>query len=381
MIMGMVLLASCDHGSETRSLADDEPALDTVVFNDLGRTLESPKIRNYSFVPLETNEDCLISEISALRCHGDRFYILDKYAAQKVFVFDSKGKFLYKIDKTGRGYGEYVEPNSFDVDSGGRVYVQDLQSRKMIVYQRDSAVTEVKTRLPFIEFALTGDPDRLFLYKTFKDGKLDRLAGVYNMATSEAETGSMPADPFYDGFDITFNSVHWLYHSARSVAFYKRFSSSIYSFDRESANLAKRLHIDTDYLPSDGLLQRVIKNKQLLHSPEEGLFIKDITNIFESDRYFFFDVHLNGANVKAFFDKEKRAFSYYKSIAKGVPSNNVLYGVTDKGSFIAAYYPNFADKGEFLKSLNVEEMNVEERKKMESISIEDNPLLLLIDYE
>jgi len=379
--MGMVFLASCDHGGETRLLADDEPALDSVVFNDLGRTLESPKIRNYSFVPLETNEDCLISEISALRCHGDRFYILDKYAAQKVFVFDSKGKFLYKIDKTGRGYGEYVEPNSFDVDGGGRVYVQDLQSRKIIVYERDSAVTEVEMRLPFIEFALTGDRDRLFLYKTFKDGKLDRLAGLYNITTSEAERSSIPADPLYGGFDITFNSVHWLCHSDRSVLFYKRFSSSIYSFDRASVGLAKRLHIDTDYIPSDGLLQRVVENKRLLHSPEEGLFIKDITNIFENDRYFFFDVHLNGANVKAFLDKEKKVFSYYRDIAKGIPSNNVLYGVTDKGSFVAVYYPNFADKDEFLKSLNVEEMNLKERKKTESISIEDNPLLLLIDYE
>jgi len=86
-------------------------------------------------------------------------------------------------------------------------------------------------------------------------------------------------------------------------------------------------------------------------------------------------------NAKAFFEKDNKSFSYYGRIIRDVPSNNVIYGVTDRNHFIAAYFPNFADKGEFLKNLNMEDMKPEERKKLEAISIEDNPLLLLIDYE
>jgi len=379
MVAGL-FLASCLNDIKN-TVADDEPALDTVAFNDLAKTQESPKIRNYRFVPLETNEDCLIGDISSIRHHGGKFYIFDKHTARKIFVFDETGRFLYKIDKAGRGYGEYVEPNSFDVDSAGRVYIQDLMSRKLIVYDRDSATSEIKVPMPFLEFALTGDTDRLFLYKAFKDGKLDYLAGTYNTATSRAETSYLPSDPFRDGFDLPFYSVHWLYHSAQNVSFYKRFSNSIYSFGKRSNELVKKLHIDTDYVPSNSLLQQVIKDRKILHIPGEDTFIKDITSIFESDRYVFFDIHLNGMNVKSFFDKDGKSFSYYKRIVQDVPSNNVVYGVTYEGSFIAAYFPDFGDKGEFLKGLDLENMKPEERKKLENTSIDDNPLLLLIDYE
>jgi len=62
MVAGL-FLASCLNDIKN-TVADDEPVLDTVAFKDLAKTQESPKIRNYRFVPLETNEDCLIGDIT-----------------------------------------------------------------------------------------------------------------------------------------------------------------------------------------------------------------------------------------------------------------------------------------------------------------------------
>lgn len=99
------------------------------------KTSLSDYFRSIELIPLETSPEVLIAYISKMIIHGDRYYTLDKRQSI-IHVFDQTGKFLFKIDKKGRGPGEYsfiedININPFSghlelLESYGSVHIFDL---------------------------------------------------------------------------------------------------------------------------------------------------------------------------------------------------------------------------------------------------------------
>lgn len=109
-------------------------------FIDLNFDIEDSKSFNYStlvdsqytIVPLETNDKCLISEVTKLDFRNSRFFILDYYA-KSIFIFDKSGNFLDKVFSVGLGPGEYLEITNMTV-SDSMIIVIDNRSGKQICY-------------------------------------------------------------------------------------------------------------------------------------------------------------------------------------------------------------------------------------------------------
>jgi hypothetical protein len=87
---------------------------------DNGNLLTSEFIDTSYFIPLETNDNCLIKEIHKIVFDGQRIFILDPYGSKKVFIFDNKGKFMNSVGNIGQGPGEYTELYDFCIDSVSR---------------------------------------------------------------------------------------------------------------------------------------------------------------------------------------------------------------------------------------------------------------------
>ena len=72
-------------------------------------------VDSISVVKLETNENCFLSFLVQRIIYKNRFYFFD-YKQRIIFCFDNNGKFLYKINKFGRGPDEYEAIASFSID-------------------------------------------------------------------------------------------------------------------------------------------------------------------------------------------------------------------------------------------------------------------------
>lgn len=84
-------------------------------------------------LPLETNDESLISQVDKVVVQNDVVYVMD-YSQRCIQMFDrSSGKWLGKIDKTGRGPGEYLYLDDFDVIDS-KIYILSHASRKLNVY-------------------------------------------------------------------------------------------------------------------------------------------------------------------------------------------------------------------------------------------------------
>lgn len=60
-----------------------------------------------NIIPLETQDSTLISSTDKITAYRDRIFVLDKMQ-HTLFVFDTTGKFVWKLYKLGRGPQEYV---------------------------------------------------------------------------------------------------------------------------------------------------------------------------------------------------------------------------------------------------------------------------------
>ena len=97
----------------------------------------SQLVDSISFIALETKEASLIGRITKLRFHDSRIYILDKYKSNCLFVFDSTGHYLFKINESGKGPGEYVEASGFCVTENQEIVINDHSGKKVLFYNSE----------------------------------------------------------------------------------------------------------------------------------------------------------------------------------------------------------------------------------------------------
>jgi uncharacterized secreted protein with C-terminal beta-propeller domain len=66
-------------------------------------------------------------DISKVENNGDRIYVLDK-RGNSIFIFDNDGKYVGKISNLGRGPGEYLYIQDFQVFDGD-IYIMETSKR------------------------------------------------------------------------------------------------------------------------------------------------------------------------------------------------------------------------------------------------------------
>lgn len=100
----LLTIFSCnkDNSNEVDLSKDDH-----VSINDL--------VDSISVVKLETNSECLINLMTQVISYKNRFYIYDR-RLYSILCFDSNGKYLFKINKKGRGPEEYSNCEFINID-------------------------------------------------------------------------------------------------------------------------------------------------------------------------------------------------------------------------------------------------------------------------
>lgn len=82
------------------------------------------------YIPLETNDACLLGSVNDLRIHGDNIVLISQ---RKVYLFDTNGKFIRKLGDQGKGPGEYQWARDIQIHPNGEsVFVLDISGVQII---------------------------------------------------------------------------------------------------------------------------------------------------------------------------------------------------------------------------------------------------------
>lgn len=94
-------------------------------------------VHAHHFVPLETTDSCLVGNVLAVEMTGERIFVLDD--KDKLWVFDTDGKYVGRIGTQGPGPEEYSHANKFYVnESKGHIGILDLTSNRVFRYTLDN---------------------------------------------------------------------------------------------------------------------------------------------------------------------------------------------------------------------------------------------------
>lgn len=82
------------------------------------------------YIPLQTNENSLIKYVYDFMPSNNKLYI---YALSSILCFDNSGKYLYKLDKQGRGPEEYTYITDWDLSPANNLLIM-LVPNKILFY-------------------------------------------------------------------------------------------------------------------------------------------------------------------------------------------------------------------------------------------------------
>ena len=124
-----------------------------VNFSDIKYSEESIDFfSSYKLIQLETNDQCLIGEITKIITHLDRIYILDMYIAESVFIFDNTGKWINTIHRKGKGSEEYINVTDIFVDDQTQSLCLLCRSNKKIMMFDEYGEFQKQEQLPLVWF-------------------------------------------------------------------------------------------------------------------------------------------------------------------------------------------------------------------------------------
>lgn len=147
-----------------REKISEKGGLDRIRLVDQKTNLkQSDFLEVVGLIHLETQDSCLVGYISQLIKRASGFYV---WSVGQVVKFDSKGRFLYRINQKGRGPSEYSNIGAISVDGKERyLYIYDDRTQKMLCYDAQSGKYVRHVILGYSAFTFTVMPDsRHFLF-------------------------------------------------------------------------------------------------------------------------------------------------------------------------------------------------------------------------
>lgn len=94
-------------------------------------------IDSIKYIGLETVDSSLIGYVTGLYVNKERIYVMDYIVSKGIFVFKKNGEFLFKIQRTGNGLGEYLYLTDFFVDEIRKEIVLFTDGNKLIYFDVD----------------------------------------------------------------------------------------------------------------------------------------------------------------------------------------------------------------------------------------------------
>lgn len=155
-------------------------------------------VDSISYIPLETNDSCLIGSMDKLLVTDCYYYVVDKEITSSIFCFDKKGKFIRKVGQKGIGKGEYVSIDDVNVYNN-KIYVLDSDLMKFFIFTLEGEL-EKEIKVDYIAETFTViDDSWICLFFDFKhNSNLLRHDKYPNLLFLNIKNGTKIPDLYFD---------------------------------------------------------------------------------------------------------------------------------------------------------------------------------------
>ena len=369
LLILIACLQSCFRSESDSSLFDDVP----IVFDIDTVNKVALKLGDIRYVPLETNDDCLIGDIDEVQIRNGKIYIADFDKAMALFVFDINGKFLYKISKKGQGPGEYISMYGFDIHKNGDIYIFDPFGKKILIYSIEGkCLSEINFDYYFKDFCLV--ENKIYLFEiTASGGKKTADLAVYNMEDKRttnllSEKKHLFRSPFKFGSSSFFYSPNNIYYAPM-------FSPIIFAVNEDNITPAigvKNLHLLPEHV-LDEWMEEQNKNR-LIELIQKTDYFTIHTLVFETDEYLTFQSKKGSRTlgVMLYNKTTKSAYTIKESSFFDTIGCGIVQGSTGKEFFGIIH---------LMPELEQHKRLLETREELKNRHEEDNPVIVFFNLD
>lgn len=372
-ILLLFLIYSCENGTITNEdiISIDVNKAKTINLSDI--------IKDYYYIKLESPENIRIGEIFKIKVIKNKIYILDIQKAVTLFVFDINGKFLFQINKRGKGPGEFANPSDFLIDTiSNNILIADSGQRKIIFYDSTgNYIQEIKTQFFFNSFYLYKNNLFFDLVNNSFKNKLNTLFVTDIKGTIISDF--IHFDKKLAGLSIT--SVNPFTCIDDTLLFLPTLSNKIYSLSLTKVDIKYMLDFGKNWPTTEILDARNVRNQMFIIQKLNNSDYVSFLNWIVIDKIINFNYFLHGEQQVAFYFKENKkliiANRFIDDIGCGgfsVPIgsyNNKFIGVIQIEDI----------KEQILDQLNDKKLSSRLLQIAENSKEGDNPVLLLTDLK
>lgn len=231
----LLLILSCNN------LKSDEEALkvlkidaDPIECNSIFDVVEKMKI-----IPLESNDNALISDLFKILYNDGKFYLLDPFTGKSVLIYYADGSHLKTISALGKGPAEFTQPWDLAIDPFyNELFITDVNTRKVLRYDLDGNFKD-EMHTDFIPLSIGFIDSESFVFRTQSD--------VARIVTTnrDGENEKIIHENFFSALMPNFYNFQ---KNAEDLLYYEVFNDTIYALGRDSAKPFLRV----DFLDNRG---------------------------------------------------------------------------------------------------------------------------------
>lgn len=330
--------------------------------------IEMCSLKAVRYVPVETTEDFLVSDVSKVICYDSLYYLFDK-GGKACFVIDGSGKCVNRIHQIGNGPGEYVDVWDMDVDIDRNIWFYDLSMMKLIKYRCNGS------RLDFKEYRINkqslfmavSDSTTCFLSHLYEQGNLTDWLGCYDLESGEYT--SLIGNE--ESWNLPYLASTYFFRSQDELYYYKKHDKYIYRIvGKETLPF---IELASAHFPTKTDLEACQEKKSPIPLYYAGK-VGEVNALYATTNFVYIGIN-KIPNLHLFINREnKKLYKVAFSEESDLNGRLKLVGAT-KDHFIGYYQPT----PEVLEVLKNRDEKIKEN--LATLTEESNPILVLLTVD
>lgn len=346
----------------------------TIVFSQSSSNEWLSKL-DCQFIPLETNDSCLVATVSDMVFDSSRLYLIDG-KSNLIFAFSLSGEFISQIGNVGSGPSEYQYPVNLHIDKTKQeLIVADANTPKLVYY--DLKTLKYKRQLRsddyFTNCAWLPNGDIILASgSSYVTPKRERFYAQITDENLKRKQYICPCS-FDPQYRLAIGSVFYTFQD--QVYLNLPFLHSVYQINETTCEETYAIELKGFQMPDQNRLKANAEENYfaaLSHSD----YVSAI-QCQETNRYLYTTFLVGGSkDYIAFYDKEQKSSMIYSGydFIKETSLNGLSKVITTyNDTFVATINPDVLKE----KGTTIEEL----AQLSQSLPAESNPILCLFTFK
>jgi hypothetical protein len=364
-----VILFSCTKMTDNTNFkfhASVSKVEEEVNFNDI--------VEDYKYIKLETSKNCLLGDTKKMLFYKSKIFIL----TTEIYCFNLEGKFLYAVDKKGKGPSEFIRIDNMSVDND-KIYLYDNSQWRILCFDANNGNFLKSVKLGYSVPTLECVDDYLFIDRAHFPNKF--VKGNERLLISTLKNPDKILFEYFPEkkYELSVNNQFYGYN--KQIYFANPYQNQIYKIHNDKVEKFFFLDFGEKNLTEaeeSSLVEDGRISSEQIKTKNKAYFIQ---NVFETSSFITAELSVGKDPVHVIYDKDLNYSIAYKKV------NTKIYIAPPSACAVYEdYFCNVIPSSTFyiVRQLSTEKVSIDPNDTdfkcfniFNNVKVDDNPIIVM----